>query len=605
MQAVVLAAGMGRRLGALTLSSTKCMVKLNGKPLVSHLMDNLLGSGIERFVFVLGHGAAELRAHLARAYPHCRIEYVTNPIYADTNNIYSLYLARQHLAADDSLVLESDLVLDRAILAATISSPHPNVAAVAKYEAWMDGTVVCLDKDNVIRSFVAKEAFAWEQAHSYFKTMNVYKLSAAFSRDKFVPLLEGYIQARGRHQYYEEVLGLVAFIGQADLVALDLGHERWYEIDTLQDLDVASTLFADGKERAAKLAKRYGGYWRFPALVDHCYLVNPYFPDARCLAELKHNCVSLMTQYPSGQSVHNQAVAAIYDCDEAGVVLGNGASELLRHAVSSLDGPLGMPVPSFEEYRHSRTAGDFVAMTPSHEDFTYGVEEIVTFCRAHHLKTFVLVNPDNPTGHFLAKSEVIALTHQLAALGVTLVLDESFVDFVDGTTDHELLGDGQFEEFSNLVVIKSLSKSYGVPGLRLGVLASAHHALVARIRKLVPIWNINSLGEYFLQIIPKYQVAYRTACKRLAAERAWLLHALAEIPLLKPLPSGANYVFCKIAGGGWNGPRLTQELCDQHWILIRDCTQKPGVNGQPYVRIAVRDRKDNERLVASLQRMLV
>ena len=187
-----------------------------------------------------------------------------------------------------------------------LDDPRPNLALVAKYETWMDGTMVCIDDDCNIVNFVPKKAFSYAETYRYYKTVNIYKFSREFSRHKYVPFLEAYTKAVGNNEYYEQVLRVITLLDKTDLKALPITTEKWYEIDDVQDLDIASALFADQPaERKKQYMRRYGGYWRFPGMLDFCYLVNPYFPSERMRDEMRANFDVLLTEYPSGMYVNS------------------------------------------------------------------------------------------------------------------------------------------------------------------------------------------------------------------------------------------------------------------------------------------------------------
>ena len=173
MQAIILAAGMGKRLGEYTRNNTKCMVPVNGIPLIDRMLDQLCHLNLNRIVIVVGYEGRKLMDHVGTEHKGLRIEYVENPIYDRTNNIYSLALAKERLQEDDTLLLESDLIFEDRLLSMLLENPSPNLALVAKYEAWMDGTMVCIDKDCRIVNFVTKAAFNYSHVGQYYKTVNI------------------------------------------------------------------------------------------------------------------------------------------------------------------------------------------------------------------------------------------------------------------------------------------------------------------------------------------------------------------------------------------------------------------------------------------------
>ena len=304
MQVIILAAGLGRRLGELTSNNTKCMVKVNGIRLIDRLLEQLSQLSLQRIVLVIGYEGKKLRDYLGTSYGDIPLVYVENPIYDQTNNIYSLALAKKELAEDDTLLVESDMIFCVDIFKRMIEDNRPNLAAVAKFESWMDGTVVLLDKDENIVNFIPKSAFDFNDISRYYKTVNVYKFSKGFSKEKYIPFLEAYSKAMGNNEYYESVLRVLAMLDKTGLKGIPLKEtEKWYEVDDIQDLDIAETLFAESGDKLPRYQQRYGGYWRFPHLLDFCYLVNPFFPPEKMKNELRANFDTLLTEYPSGMNV--------------------------------------------------------------------------------------------------------------------------------------------------------------------------------------------------------------------------------------------------------------------------------------------------------------
>jgi len=600
MQAVILAAGMGKRLGELTRHSTKCMVKVNDKRLIEHTLDALLAAGVGRIVLVVGHGSEELKSLLGSRYRTISIEYILNPIYAKSNNIYSLFLAREAMERDDSILLESDIIFEQAVLDDCLKHPSPNVAVVAKFQSWMDGTVTMLDEENFISCFLSKKEIDWTDLDQYYKTVNIYKLSREFSAKTFFPFLDVYISTKGLNEYYEEVLKVLTFIDKGTMKALDISDKLWYEIDDLQDLDIAAALFSKSPDKLKAFQQRYGGYWRFPALKDFCYLVNPYFPPPRLANEMIRGFSLLLTSYPSGLKVQNLLAAKMFGCSPQEVLVGNGASELIKGLIPECGNPVAFPVPTFDEYRACAPKDQWKAFYPSSEDFAYTADDLAAFCAGEKIATLILINPDNPSGHFLPKAEVLRLLEKCRAMGIRLIYDESFADFVDGSADQSLMDPDLLATFKNLVAVKSISKSYGVPGLRLGVLASGDVELLDRVKKRLAIWNINSFAEQFLQIIEKYGHDFRNACRNIGEERERLFAGLSEISYLRPIPSKANYILCEVRKP-WTPTGLAETLLSQSWIFIKDCTGKIGFEKYPCVRLTVRDRKDNDVLLSALR----
>lgn len=602
MQAVILAAGMGKRLGELTKNNTKCMVKINGISLINRLLEQLSKLSLNKIIIVIGYEGEKLKNYLGYSYKTIEIEYIENPIYNKTNNIYSLYLAKEKLLEDDTILIESDLIFEDSIFTLLEQSSYPNVAVVAKYESWMDGTMVRIDNENNIINFIPKKAFRYEDIALYYKTVNIYKFSKEFARNQYIPFLEAYIHALGNNEYYEQVLRVITILDNCNLKALILNNEKWYEIDDIQDLDIAETIFSNDNERLSKYQQRYGGYWRFPGLLDFCYLVNPFFPPQKMKDELRSNFDKLLMEYPSGMKINSLLIAKYFNIKQNYVCVGNGAAELIKSLMSQLNGKIGIISPTFEEYPNRKSTNDIITFYPQNKNFSYEIKELQTFYENKNISSLLIVNPDNPSGNFIPPKELLTLAQWTKNKNIQLIIDESFVDFSDASTNNTLLQDNILEEFTNLIVIKSISKSYGVPGIRLGVIASADTNLINFIKKDVSIWNINSFGEYYMQIFGKYESDYKLACQKFIQERERFYQQLTKISYLRIIPSQANYFLCEVYSP-YTSRTITELLLNKYNILIKDCSNKKGFNHKNYIRIAVRSKFDNDQLVSALNHL--
>jgi histidinol-phosphate/aromatic aminotransferase/cobyric acid decarboxylase-like protein/choline kinase len=596
MQAVILAAGMGSRLGKYTTHNTKCMLSINGRTLIERALDALDRAGIRKCVIVAGYARDNLINCVGSRYKNIAITWVINEIYNKTNNIYSLYLAKEHLLADDTLLLESDLIFEERIITELLENPEPALAVVAPWEFWMDGTVTRISKDNVITQFIPAKLFDYHEKESYYKTVNIYKFSRDFLRNSYVPFLEAYSRVMGNNEYYEQVLRVITTLDKNELKAMVLSDHRWYEIDDVQDKDIAEAIFADNAgDRLQKMTARYGGYWRFPRLLDFCYLVNPWFPPERMRNEMKAYFDDLLTGYPSGLNVQNLLAAKMFNLEPEQVLVGNGAAELIRAASRLFRGRVGIIYPTFNEYPESLDGAELVPFCS--ESIQYGIAELLEW--SARCDMLVLINPDNPSGNYIPPADIKRLLETLKARNTKLLLDESFVDFCDNG-EGTMLRQEMLEEFPNLMVIKSLSKSYGIPGLRLGVLASGDRAFMQELRRQLPIWNINSFAEYFLQIIGKYAREYRDSCRRIAEERGRFYAELEKTGLFTVYPSQANYFLCRLRPG-FDATDLARYLLETHSIFIKDLSGKKGFPGGSWIRLAVRNRQDNDCLLEKLR----
>ena len=592
MQAIILAAGMGKRLGELTKNNTKCMVEVGGVKLIERALRILDKKSLSRIILVVGYQYENLTTFVNSLQLATPIEYIVNYVYNRTNNIFSLSLAKVQMMQVDTLLLESDLIFEERLIDLLIEDKRDTLALVDKFESWMDGTCIVVDENDNITDFIPGKLLKYHEKEHYYKTVNIYKFGAEFSQNVYVPFLEAYAKVMGNNEYYETVIKLILMLDKNTMKAKRLNGEMWYEIDDIQDLDIAQTLFIeDDVDRYHHLMKRYGGYWRFPHLQDYCYLVNPYFPTKRMQEEMESNFDVLVRQYPSGMEVNRLLAAKSFDVHEEHIVIGNGAAELIKGLLEELDGKLGVIRPTFEEYPN-RWEKECVVYDCTENDFSYSAEQLMKYFTENPVDALVLINPDNPTGHCLREDEIRLLLQWSKDSGINLIVDESFLDFADD--EESLLSEQMLNDNQNLYVVKSISKSYGVPGLRIGILASGNTDMIRRLKKNLSIWNINSMAEFFMQILDKYKNDYADSLRKIKAERKHFFEELCKIGCLKVYPSQANYFMCEILNG-ISSEELAARLLREN-ILIKDLTGKIH-NEKQYIRIAVRTEEENRRLV--------
>ena len=599
MQAIMLAAGKGSRLGKYTKNNTKCMLEVYGKTLLERAIDALLLAGIKDFIIVLGYKGENVKKYIREKELDKKINiiYVDNDVYDTTNNIYSLYLAKDYLIKDDTILLESDLIYDVSIVKKLVDSKYDSAAVIAKYEEWMDGTVVTLNDEGFINSFIERKNFEYKNADNYYKTVNIYKFSKEFSERFYLPFLESYIKAYGNNDYYELVLKVISGLKEVKLHGFKLTGEDWYEIDDAQDYDIVNAIFAPStKEKLELFHKRFGGYWRFNGIKDYCYLVNPYFPTKQMIDKMKYFYNELLFNYPSGQKIERICASRMFDnVNEDNILIGNGAAELINNLRYIVGKRIGLTIPSFNEYVRCFPDCEITYINSSDDNYRLSLNKIID--KLDDVDTMIIISPDNPSGSCLKYEEVIEILDIAKEKNKQVIFDESFMDFANN--NYTLIDDDILNKYSDLVVIKSISKSYGVPGLRLGVLASGNEKYIKTINNNLPVWNINSFAEYFLQIINIYKKDYIEGCKKIKEERDRFYKELIKIKDLYIYPSEANYFMCKLLSGSAN--ELAEYLLDNNKILIKVLNGKNGFDDGEYIRIAIKSTIDNDYLVKSIK----
>jgi histidinol-phosphate/aromatic aminotransferase/cobyric acid decarboxylase-like protein len=193
---------------------------------------------------------------------------------------------------------------------------------------------------------------------------------------------------------------------------------------------------------------------------------------------------------------------------------------------------------------------------------------------------------------------VLRLAHLLEPHNCRLIVDESFVEFsqvgINGSVE------AMVSEYANLVVIKSMSKVFGVAGIRLGYLLSADRAFINAVRGSLPIWNINGVAEEFLRIVGRYRREFFASCELTLETCLQLYRDLSALPGIEVIEPDANFVLCKLTNPAANGPELARRMYVEHNILVKDCAAKSMPHADRYLRIASRTPAENQHLVAVL-----
>ena len=599
MQSIILAAGLGSRLGELTKECTKCMVKINGITLIERMLRQLDRYGMDRIIIVTGYKGDILKDYVQNLRINTPVVFVDNSDYRHTNNIYSLWLTREFLEEMDSLVLESDMIFEDRVIEKMLAVDNGCGTFVARPRPWMDGSIVKLDKDNNIVYFVDDEEVKRIDPSYYHKIVSIYKFKKRYVSEKYMTYLNEYVKKNKDNNLYESLLKVIDLDVEKKIPAEILDEEQWYEINDIQDMDIAESMFADGNEKVRKYLQRYGGYWRYPAMRDFCYLVNPYFPNERFMNEMKSNFDVLVREYPSGMAVNSLLAGHFFGVRTENICVGNGTAELIKSLMENISGNIGMVYPTFEEYPHRKKDVEVIPYYVVDKDFDYSVDDIMSYYEGKDISAIVLVNPDNPSGHFISKKDILRLEDWCRSKGRKLIVDESFIDFVEDDEWHTLLDMEVLLNHPSLIVLKSISKSFGVAGLRLGVIATADTDLIAFMKKDVAIWNINSFAEYYLQIIEKYRDDYYEAMEKFKEVRRRYLDKLSKIKVFKVYPSQANYVMCHIENSV-TSTELADILLNRYNVLIKNLASKEGLNKGNYVRLSVKSDEENDYIVNAL-----
>jgi threonine-phosphate decarboxylase len=343
------------------------------------------------------------------------------------------------------------------------------------------------------------------------------------------------------------------------------------------------------------------GYEKARDIVDFCFIANPYYPTPEMLSDLQHNLPNLIKSYPSSSSLPSQQnLATVLHVNPEHLIVGNGATELIVLINTLLIDRIAVPVPTFGEYieklKDQRDA-ELYPLDPQRR-YELRLPDYLDWVHHRNIKAALIINPGNPTGQFIPLDEMIEFMHGAADLELVIV-DESFIDFAGDPTPSLLpLAD----RFSNLLIVRSMSKHCGVPGLRLGYCYSGNLYLLNRLRRFIPTWNLNTLAQYFLSLLPSTDAAYHQGRLRLIGDVCCLHDALQAIPGIEVYPTGANFVLFKILGG-MTAEQLQRRLLEEHQMYVRDCSNKIGMD-RFHIRVAAQGREKDARLVAALRILL-
>jgi histidinol-phosphate/aromatic aminotransferase/cobyric acid decarboxylase-like protein/CTP:phosphocholine cytidylyltransferase-like protein len=596
-RAVILAAGLGSRLAPLTIGAPKCLTEINGRPILLRALKALARQGISEAVIVVGHHADKVRERVGTNLYGLNITYVDAPRYVTTNNIHSLWDARD-FCEEDILLLEGDVVFDEDVLTQLLEQPR-SAAAVVPYQRELSGTVVRCDPNGTITEFVlARDQDGAFSGEGTFKTANIYLLRGEMMRNHFLPELCLAIDRGEVDEYYETVLAeLIATQSLADLTAVDVSAHRWSEVDDHHDLAAAEFEFLDRSAQFDRIQHLHGSYWRY-GFVDHSYLYNLHFPTEEMLAGFRHDLSEIVTHYPVGQDEIVRLVAAWTHADPRHLVVANGGSELIKILGENFVERMTIPVPSFNEYENALTPGQLNRFPLDPETFELDVDGFGDSAIQSGSNIALIVTPNNPTSMSVDRADLLRLARRLEPHNCKLVVDESFVEF--SRVGPAASVESMLAQHPNLVVLKSMSKVLGIAGLRLGYLLSADTEFLEGFRQRVPIWNVNGLAEAFLRSVGSYRAEFTRSCELVRQTCQDFYRLLELVPGLEPIEPDANFVFCKITTPGVTAAQLAREIYVDHGILIKDCTSKSMPNADAYLRIASRTPADNRLLIEAL-----
>lgn len=583
---IILAAGIGRRLYPFTKETPKGLIEVNGVSIIDNIFHALEkhSDNIDCIVIVVGYLKEKISNRFGMEWNGIPIKYVENEIYDSTNNIYSLAIASHH-ADTDVVLFECDVFFDHAILNTLLEAAdkYPeSLAVVEKLKSWMDGTVVTIEDGFITKLLNSSDTKGKET----YKTLNIYYFKRKFFKEVYIPMLEVYMKTHSDNHYYEVVLSAIVHLKHFKIRALVNRGEKWFEIDDYNDLQRAKTLFLSPSDELEQIKKSWGGYWNHD-IIDFNMICNSYYPDDKFVDIYKENIAKLIKSYPSTRKLINRKLAAVINANENEIVTSNGASEIIRALKGIISKPLHI-FPAFEEYYNSIPGDIFYLKT--NENFHLNFSDLISHLNAGDYDSLILINPNNPTSQHVQMKDIYEFISGIS-LEIIVFLDLSFFDFV--TDDFEF----DHTKFQNVVVIKSLGKSFGIPGLRLGYLQTSNQQILNQIDQKLPIWNINSFAEYFLDNFFKLKGNILDSFSKIKNEKEWLTQELEKIEifgtnLFSVIGNDANFLFCQV-DSSISIDDLSLYLFKRSKIIIKDCTSKIRDSEYNYLRLNIQTRENN------------
>lgn len=354
-------------------------------------------------------------------------------------------------------------------------------------------------------------------------------------------------------------------------------------------------------EKYEFISQQHGGYYRHD-FTDHAYLYNLYFPPKAAITHLKDNIDDIVLNYPMAQEALAELIGKIIEQPAERIVVGNGAAELIKILSGHLAKKIIVPVPSFNEYANAAPEGQVVEFPLEFPSFQLDIEKFAAEAIKVGADFAVVVSPNNPTSMVVPKADLIRLTQKLEKHNCTLIIDESFLDFTDNKEQISLEKD--IGSYPNMAIIKSMSKAYGICGLRIGYLLTANLAFAAKVRDGIHIWNINGFAEEFLRILPQYKQEFEDSCEKVKSDRDLFYENLCTIEGLTVYKPDANYIFCRLPDTALSGPEVTKRLFIEHNIYVKENSGKTQPEASRYIRIASRTQEENNQLIEALREVL-
>lgn len=342
--------------------------------------------------------------------------------------------------------------------------------------------------------------------------------------------------------------------------------------------------------------------------VDACFLSNPYATDLfmQKIDELygSKKMRDILEYYPPQNYDVAKKVAKIIEIESNNIFVGNGAIEVIQATMHTFAGKsIALPIPTFSSYYEFKipTSNIEYYHLDKKSNYEINIDDYISFIKEKKCDTAILINPNNPTGEFIASKKIHHFLNSLKELDL-IIIDESFIHFAYEDENLNLSkNESLIYQYPNLIIVKSMSKDFGIAGIRAGYGIMNTH----RVNKLVSngyLWNVSGLCDYFFTTYSEitFQNKYEEVRKRYIRDTISFANSLSIIPGIKVYNTKANFVLIEILTNNVKSFDMAVELLVEKGIYIRDCSDKIGLEGE-FVRIASRSRDENNTIIQAIK----
>ena len=597
-QAVLLCAGRGSRMGSLTDERPKPLISINGTSIRENTVQQLISANYTSIVIVVGYKADMIKQTLRRFEEEIQIIYIFNEQWESTNNIYSLWLTKEHLKGEFTL-LEADIYFNSSVLQALSELPaENNYVLVSPLNSLMEGTFVEVNESGIICKFNSTKSPKFYHSENQLKTLNIYRFNSDFA-NLLTNMLEEEIEIGNTQIYYEEIFKKLVTHENVTYHSVVVPADTWYEMDNRYDLSIGEFQFSE--KRHDLLKKQHGGYWRYP-ITDYALIYNFHFPPQELKRRMQQRFDDLLLNYPSCSSYIENHLAEFLQFPSERLVLANGVSEIIKILPQIISGPIVLIEPSFNEYANCFESRAKKFLVREEEDFEINFQRLIEFVHEQKAEAIVIVSPDNPTGKLHSKRDLLKLYKETEELQLNIIIDESFIDFSSKAEEESFLHN--LINYPRLTVLKSMSKTFGIGGLRLGYAASYNTDFLNDLSNAIPIWNINGFAEEFILNLPAYNESYKESCLKVREDTDELFNQLSKINGLKVFTTESNFILCKILDSNLTADQLASWLLEKFNIYIKECSGKTMYQSELYFRVSSRTQQENKYLVNAISTCL-